>query len=48
VLAFAFKIDLANAQADETKWPMSRTSAFVVLTGAALWALIVGLVYIAI
>ena len=45
-LAFALDIDLAKAQADEEKWPMGRTVAFAVLSSAALWALIVGLIYI--
>jgi hypothetical protein len=45
-LAFALDIDLANTQADEEKWPMGRTLAFAILTSAALWALIAGLIYI--
>ena len=43
-LAFALDIDLANAQADEEKWPMGRTLAFAILTSAALWALIASLI----
>ena len=39
-------IDVAKAQADEEKWPMGRTMRFVILSSAALWALIAGFVYI--
>jgi len=45
-LAFALDIDLAKEQADEEKWPMGHTVAFAILTSAALWALIAGVVYI--
>jgi hypothetical protein len=44
-LALAFSLDVDQAQADEKKWPMGRTLAFAILTSAALWALIAGLVY---
>jgi hypothetical protein len=45
-LALAFALDIDQAQADQEKWPMGRTLAFVILTSAALWALIGGLIYI--
>ena len=45
-LALAFALDIDQAQADEEKWPMGRTVAFVILTSAALWALIAGLIYV--
>ena len=45
-LALAFALDMDQAQADEEKWPMGRTLAYAILTSAALWALIAGVVYI--
>jgi hypothetical protein len=45
-LALAFALDIDQAQADEEKWPMGRTLAYAILTSAALWALIAGVVYI--
>jgi len=45
-LAVAFALDIDQAQADETKWPMGHTLAFAILTSAALWALIAGVIYI--
>ena len=45
-LALAFALDMDQAQADEEKWPVGRTLAFAILTSAALWALIAGVVYI--
>ncbi|MDE2495520.1 MAG: hypothetical protein KGL97_16605 [Alphaproteobacteria bacterium] len=43
-LAFDLDINLANAEAEEAKWPMGRSLAFAVLTSAALWALIAGVI----
>jgi hypothetical protein len=45
-LALAFALDIDQAQADEEKWPMGRTLAFTFSSSVALWALIVGLVYL--
>ena len=45
-LTLAFALDIDQAQTDEEKWPLGRTTAFVVLSSAALWALIAGLIYI--
>jgi len=45
-LAFALDIDLAKVEADEDKWPLGRSIRFVILSSAALWALIAGLIYI--
>ncbi len=45
-LAFSLDIDLANEQAAEEKWPAGRTAMFVVLSCAALWALIAGLIFV--
>jgi hypothetical protein len=45
-LALAFALDIDLAQADGEKWPMGRTLAFAILSSAALWALIAGLIYI--
>ncbi len=38
--AFSFDLDQANVQDDDAKWPMGRTMAFVAMSSAALWALI--------
>ncbi|MGC9953110.1 MAG: hypothetical protein ABSD21_02375 [Rhizomicrobium sp.] len=43
-LALAFALDIDQAQADEAKWPIGHTLAFAILTSAALWALIAGVV----
>jgi hypothetical protein len=45
-LTLAFALDIARAHADEPKWPLGRTMAFVVLSSAALWALIAELISI--
>ena len=44
--AFALDVDLANTaeRRDVEKWPPGRTFWFVVLSSAALWAVIVGLI----
>ena len=38
--AFSFDLDPANIQDDDAKWPMGRTMAFVAMSSAALWVLI--------
>ena len=45
-LAFDLDIDLANAEDEEPKWPMGHTLAFVIVTSAALWALIAGFIFL--
>jgi len=45
-LALAFALDIDQAQANEEKWPVGRTLAFTILSSAALWAFIAGLIYV--
>lgn len=38
--AFSFDLDQANVEESDEKWPMGRTLAFVAMSSAALWVLI--------
>ena len=42
--AFTFDLDAADVQDEEAKWPMGRTMAFVAMSSAALWVLILYIV----
>ncbi len=38
--AFSFDLDAANVLDDDAKWPMGRTMAFVAMSSAVLWVVI--------
>ena len=38
--AFSFDLDAENAQDEDAQWPMGRTMAFVAMSSAVLWVVI--------